>query len=312
MIALLNFAGKQARFVLPAGAFFGLAFPDAASWLRPAFPVFLAMLYTVAMLRIDLGPILRDLASPRLALKSAGLVFAFLVVSPMAAALAARGLGAGPEIEKMLFFTFAAPPIASASAFALMVGFSGRVTLELTIFCSLAMPFAAAFTAPLIISEAIEISALTLALRSGAIIFGGFLAAMVLRRWLGRAWVEAQAAPLNGVSALLFLLFLAPVFDGAGPLIMERPGLALFCLALSSIVILGPVMLALRLPGGRARNGALSLVWGTRAVAIFLAALPPDPAFSLYVAIYQFPMAAVVLMFGAAGDKPPPASLTPR
>jgi hypothetical protein len=40
----------------------------------------------------------------------------------------------------------------------------------------------------------------------------------------------------------------------------------------------------------RETAGATALIWGNRNAALALAALPPDPLFTLYVALYQFPM----------------------
>ena len=42
--------------------------------------------------------------------------------------------------------------------------------------------------------------------------------------------------------------------------------------------------------------GALGIVWGARSVAIFFAALPPDPVFSIFVALYQIPMAGLAML----------------
>jgi hypothetical protein len=39
-------------------------------------------------------------------------------------------------------------------------------------------------------------------------------------------------------------------------------------------------------------------MWGNRNVAIYLAALPPDPLFGLYVALYQLPMLFTPLVLG--------------
>ena len=41
---------------------------------------------------------------------------------------------------------------------------------------------------------------------------------------------------------------------------------------------------------GAETSGALGILWGNRTVAIYLAALPPDPQVTLFVALYQFPM----------------------
>ena len=40
------------------------------------------------------------------------------------------------------------------------------------------------------------------------------------------------------------------------------------------------------------------MMWGTRNVSIYFAALPADPLFGLYVALYQIPMLFTPLVLG--------------
>jgi len=44
--------------------------------------------------------------------------------------------------------------------------------------------------------------------------------------------------------------------------------------------------------------GAAALMWGNRNAGMYLAALPPDPVFGLYVAFYQLPMLFTPLVLG--------------
>ena len=44
------------------------------------------------------------------------------------------------------------------------------------------------------------------------------------------------------------------------------------------------------------------MFWGNRTVAIYLAALPHDPQFALFVALYQFPMYLTPLLFKPLKD----------
>lgn len=297
MISVLAWIGGRARWVLLIGAFTGLAFPSWATLLRPFLPWLVALVYTVAMLRIDPIAILKDLRSPRHAVLAAVAVFGFLVVSPVAGFLIARALHLGPGFEAALVYTLAAPPIGSAAAMCLIIGFRGRVALELTILSALAMPFIGPAVTGALLGDALSLEPVTLGLRTGLMIFGGFAAAMIGRKLLGVERIERNGPVLDGVAALTFLLFILPLFDGAGPMILENPGLSLAFLALSALLVLGGVWAAMRLPGDEGKNGAAGVAWGTRAVSIYLAALPPDPIFTLFVALYQLPMAAIVMVF---------------
>ena len=301
MIGALGWIGARARWVLFVGAFAGLAAPDAAAFLRPALPFFVAMVYGLAMLRVDPVAILRGLAKPRRAAKILTGVAAMLILAPVAAFAVARALGLGPEVERVLVYTFAAPPIASAAAICLIVGFSAALALELTIVASLLMPFVGPVVVEALIGGDVALDSFALGLRMAAMIFGGFAMAMIGRWLMGDARIRRNAAPLDGLAAIGFLLFILPLFDGAREAIASAPLTALAYFALASLAILGPALLAVRLSARREEAGAIGVVAGTRSVAIYLAALPPDPAFALYTALYQFPMAWLAGVF----RKPP-------
>ncbi|MEL7464460.1 MAG: hypothetical protein AAFN79_10360 [Pseudomonadota bacterium] len=296
MISSLAWVGARARWVLFVGAFVGLAAPDLSAVLRPALPFFVAMVYALAMLRVDPIAILRGLARPRRAAIVLGGAGLMLVAAPVAAFAAARLLGLGPEVERILVYTFAAPPIASAAAICLIIGFRAALALELTIVASLIMPFTGPLVVEALIGAEVALDPVELSLRMAAMIFGGFAAAMIGRWWMGRERIARNAPSLDGLAALGFLLFILPLFDGARDAIAAAPLTALGYFALAAVAIFGTAWIALRF-GQREPAGAVGVVAGTRSVAIFLAALPPDPAFALYVALYQFPMAWLAIAF---------------
>ncbi len=297
MTAVLTWIGARAKWVLLVGAFAGLAFPDGAAFLRPALPFFVSMVYALAMLRIAPLAVIGRLARPRLLLIALIQIGALLILTPVLAFGAARVLGLGPDVEGALVYTFAAPPIASSAAMCLIIGFQAARALEITIVASLVMPLAGPLVAKTLIGAELAISPLDLGLRMAAMILGGLILALIGRRIMGADRIARHAAALDGIAALGFLLFIMPLFDGVRDTLFAAPALALGFLALSILIVLGMVALALVLPGTRARNGAFGVVWGTRSVAIYLAALPPDPIFTMFVAIYQLPMAALALVF---------------
>lgn len=303
MTGALSWVGAQARWVMLVGVFAGLAFPAGAAALRPVLPVIVALVYALALLRIDPVAIMKGLAAPRRALAIGFGVFMLMVVAPVVVFALARAVGVGPDAMKALVYTMAAPPIASAAAICLIVGFEGRVALELTVVSALALPALGPAVTGTLLGADLDVDPAALALRMALMIFGGFAMALVGRRLLGPARIERNKAALDGLGAIGFLLFVLPLFDGVGPTMLARPGLSLIYLALAAAIILGSIWLALRAPGAKARSGALGVVAGSRSVAIYMAALPPDPVFTLYVAIYQLPMAAIVMAFrGRAGQ----------
>lgn len=294
---MLAWIGARARWVLIVGAFAGLAFPDGAAFLRPALPFFVSMVYALAMLRIAPLEVVGRLAQPRLLLIALGQITALLVLTPAIAFGIARLAGLGAETEAALVYTFAAPPIASSAAMCLIIGFRAARALEITIVASLAMPLLGPLVVKTLIDTELAISPVDLGLRMAMMILGGLACALIGRRVMGPARIAKHSAALDGVAALAFLLFVMPLFDGVRSTVLAEPMLALGFLALSIIIVIGMVLVGLWLPGDRDRNGAFGVVWGTRSVAIYLAALPPDPIFTLFVAIYQIPMAALPLVF---------------
>lgn len=303
VIGRLAWIGARARWILLIGAFAGLAFPAAAAWLRPALPFLLAMVYALAMLRIDPIAILRRLGDPRHAARAASAVLALLVAAPVTAFLITRALGLGPAFETALVYTFAAPPIASSAAICLILGFRGATALELTVLSSLAMPVLGPLVAGALLGGEVGMSPLALGARTAAMIFGGFAAAMVGRRLLGAPRIARNAPALDGLSAIAFLIFILPLFDGVRASILAMPVLSAAFLGVSALIILGAIALALRMKGPTDRNGALGVVGGARSVAIYVAALPPDPVFTLYVALFQLPMAGIAMVFRDAARR---------
>ena len=97
------------------------------------------------------------------------------------------------------------------------------------------------------------------------------------------------------------LFFVVPLFDGVWEIILQQPERALAMFLLALVVNFGTqvlVSLGARGVAGPARAGAAGLAWGNRTVALYVAALPPDAAFGLYVALYQIPMLFTPLLMG--------------
>ncbi len=307
MTAILAWIGGRARWILLIGAFAGLALPSAAALLRPFLPYLVAMVYALAMLRIDPIAVLRGFARPAHLGALLFLSLLMLAATPALGWAVVKALGLGPEYLKAVVYALAAAPIASAAAMCLIVGFDGRRALELTVLSSLALPAIGPAVTGALLGETVAIEPLALGLRIAGMIFGGFAAALVLRRLLGAERIARNAAALDGLASIGFLLFVLPLFDGVGPAIAADPGRALAFLAISALLILGTIRGFLALPLPRALAGATGAVWGTRSVAIYLAALPPDPVFTLFVAIYQLPMAAIPMAFRARARETAPS-----
>ncbi|MEM8658405.1 MAG: hypothetical protein AAGF22_09940, partial [Pseudomonadota bacterium] len=97
----------------------------------------------------------------------------------------------------------------------------------------------------------------------------------------------------DGLAACGMLLFIIPLFDRVGGLILGDPLRAGLVLMLAVVFNLGSNLVTRASLRGRldpADVGAVGIVMGNRTIAIYLAALPFEPVFALFVALYQFPM----------------------
>ena len=292
----LAWIGARARWVLLIGA--GLAFfaPDISSFLRPAVPFFVAMVYALAMLRIDLAAVIRGFACARHAGRMALIVFLMMVVTPAAAFWVVGAMGLGDDYQRAALYASAAPPIASAASFCLMIGLNAALALEVTVLCSLIMPVVGPLIVAALVGDTLDLSPVMLGLRMAAMIFSGAVAAMILRHVIGVDRIARNASALDGVAALGFLLFILPLFDGMGAAVAARPWLAASLFVFATILMVGPSLIAHLFKPKGDDAGALGIVWGARSVAIFFAALPPDPVFSIFVALYQIPMAGLAML----------------
>ena len=134
---------------------------------------------------------------------------------------------------------------------------------------------------------------LALAGRLALIILGGTLVAMISRHLLGADLVERRRVAFDGVTAIGMLFFLLPVFDGVVDAVRSAPLLAVGLLLLVAMTNFGLQFLIHRASRRATTDktaGAMGILWGNRNVTLFLASVPENPVFSLYVALYQFPM----------------------
>ena len=301
MLGGLTWLGAQARWVLAVGVVLATFLPSLSSFLRPYLPGLVALVFCVSMARLDLGALARRACRPRrLAMLTVWSV-ALLVVTPAAIWAGTRAAGLPEAHVTALVYTFAAPPIASAAALCLLLGLDAAFALELTVVASIATPFIGPAVTKALLGEAVPLDAFDLALRMAAMIAAGVVAALLARRLLGPARIARHGGAFDGVATVVLLLFVIPLFDGFWGVVRALPWFALGTCALVLVAnwgAQGVVALGVRRGGGPEMAGAAGLMWGNRNVSIYLAALPPDPLFGLYVAFYQLPMLFTPLVLG--------------
>lgn len=297
----LGWIGARARWVLLIGCLAAVFLPALSAMLRPALPALIALVLGLSVARMELRAFLRGFASPRRVIL---LVILTALLMPVTAALLAMVL---PLIGLPDSFTAAAvlfalaPPISSAAGLCFILGFDARRALELTLVATVLTPLIGPVMIAALLPGTDAPPAVALMFSLGRMILGGLAIGIAIRLVLGGAAIAARKSEFDGLSALGMVLFVIPLFDGIAPLVLARPGLALAVLAFAVLLNFGAniaVAAASRPASGGATAGALGLMWGNRTVALYLAALPFDPVFALFVALYQFPMYATPLVFG--------------
>lgn len=289
---LLTAIGRKARWILAFGSLTALFLPDISSFLRPALPALVSMVLALAMARIDLADTLRKALRPaRLAL----LVCMSILLVPVTALIYAQARHlVGPDAGAALVYLAAAPPIASSAGLCFLLGYNARLAVEITVTTTLLTPILGPLAIAIALPEATgSLSPLILARSLSLMIFGGILAAVVIRKLAGPARITRNGTIFDGIAAMGMLLFVFPLFDQVGSLILADPMRATTLMALACAFNLGATLLtraafSRHLP--QADAGTAGIVAGNRTIAMYLAALPFDPTFAIFVALYQFPM----------------------
>lgn len=300
--AVLAWLGARAPWALTVGIALCFVIPEASRLLRPALPFLVPVVLGLAMARIDLTAAARAALRPRALGELAALS---VLLMPVSAALylgLARVTGLDADLGAALVYLGAAPSIASAANLCFFLGLNARRAVEVTVAATLLTPLLGPLTVALLLPGAAGLSAPVLALKLGAMIAAGTALGFAVRRAMGPARMERHARALDGVGVIALVVFVVPLFDGVPALIAADPGRALLVLAVATAANLG-VNLALRLALGRAMPaadaGAYGILFGNRTIALYLAALPADPRFAVFVALYQVPMLLTPLALGA-------------
>lgn len=297
----LTWIGARARWFLAVGVVVATLQPSVSAILRPFLPALVALVFCIAMVRLDLRALaLRALRPRRLALLSLW-TLALLALTPALVWAGARAAGLGETHVASLTYTFAAPPITSAAALCLILGLDAAFALELTVFASLASPVLGPLVTKLLLGEAVPVDAPDLMLRVAAMIAAGWVLALLIRRLAGPGTIERHHAAFDGVAAVVLVLFVIPLYDRFWEVAGAMPGYAVATLGLVIAANFGTqaaVAAGLRRAAAPRMAGAAGLMWGNRNVSLYLAALPPDPLFGLYVAFYQFPMLFTPVVMG--------------
>ena len=300
MTAGLIWLGANARWFLAIGSLTALFLPSVAAAFRPFLPLLVCLVLGLSLARIDLPDVARNLTRPGFLLRVTALSFLIMPVTGAIYLAIARLFNLAEIDAQSLVYLAAAPPIASAAGLCFILGFNARLAIDLTLAASILTPVFGPIMVAVLIPEATSISTLDLAWRLARMIAGALIIAIAIRWILGPDRINANKQIFDGLSALAMLTFIFPLFDGVAATIMANPMRAFWVLCLGTIFNIGVNVVTRLILSAKpyADRGTYGLVWGNRTIAVYLAALPPDPQFTLFVALYQFPMYFTPLLFG--------------
>jgi BASS family bile acid:Na+ symporter len=291
MSRLLAFIGGHATWVLFVGVFLGLALPSLASLARPLLAPAVAVLLTATLVRIDWQVMLGYLRRPWL---TAVIVGWLLLGAPLAAAAVLAFLPLPGPLATALVLMAAAPPILSAAPIAMILGLDGALALVVGLIATLLTPLTVPPLALALLGLELDIGVVEFMSRLAVVVAAAFLAALVIRRLIGRERLPRVATHLDGLVVAVMLVFAVAIMDGVTATLAERP--VVVALWLLAAFIANP---ALQIVGtlafawlGRRRALTVGLVSGNCNMGLLLAAFPPGTDYDvvLYFAVAQLPM----------------------
>ena len=289
----LEWVGVRARWILAIGAVLALFLQDLAMFLRPALPAFVALMYFLAMVRVDLIAIFRRSLNVRRMLIVVGTCIALMIGTPILVASLSSFFGLSPEINASLIYISAAPPLGSSAALCLLLGLDAALALELTIIGSFLAPIFGPFITSYLLGNAVPLDPIDMSFRLAAMIGAGAVLALIARPLIGPKVIDDNASIFDGIGAIAMVATVLPIFAGVTGYIFDSPILAVGVLCLVFALNIGMQLLSTPVLKKVIKNesaGAVGLICGNRNAALFMAALPQSPVFALFVALYQFPM----------------------
>jgi hypothetical protein len=291
--AILALAGRHGTLLAAASIFVGLLVPPLSAAIKPYLGEAIVVMLMLAFLRVDPADLRRHMTRPGLI--AASTVWVMLIVPALLGTLFwSLGLNQSmPGLYFMLVLQMAAPGLMSSPALAALMGLDVALTLASLIVSSAITPLTASLFTHVFLGTAL-ISPLDFGFKLFLIIAGCALAAAVVRRIAGRAFIETQRERIDGLSVIAMSSFAIAAMDGVVGHFIADPLLVIGLTALAFALALGMIALTalVFLRAGRARALAIGLIAGNRNIGLMLTAtgfLVPDVAW-LYFALAQFPI----------------------
>lgn len=300
MTKALSYIGQQSRYILLLALVLAALLPSVSSALRPLLPVLVSLVLGLSIARLDIASVLLEYKDIKRLVLLLGVVLTFIPLTAFLLVYGWRLLGFNENYTLLLVVFAGAPPLGSATALSLLLGYNARITLQVTLLATVLTPFLGPMCLALI-GVSIDASLSSVAMNIFLMIAGGFALGLVLQRVIGKQRIANNPDVFNGFATIGMVCSLFPLFDGVTAYVAKSPVESVLVLALAILLNTGGNVLG-RFIGRKVTNSAtanaLGLMFGNRNVAFYLAALPLNPLLSIFIAASQFPMFATPAIFG--------------
>ena len=304
ILAPIRFLGRHAPLVLPFGIILALLIPETTRDLNQFVPWLIVIIYSMTMIRINILQIFVQAIQPRYMMRNLAISLFILVFSPVLIFTLCRVIGVDEVLIPSALWYALAPPIASTAWMCALLGFNMAVAIQVIIMTSFIAPFTGPFIADLFLRDLASISSFEIFIKLALMIFGGSALALAGRAMISEQRINRNLDVFSGIFVLGMLAFLIPVFNGMGPKIISDWTLALRITVLVFTLNFGTQIVLILFARFSSKPttvdifSLLSLITSNRNVGLYYGALPPDPIFSLFTALYQIPLYLTPLFLG--------------
>ncbi|MCZ6763414.1 MAG: hypothetical protein O7C63_00615 [Alphaproteobacteria bacterium] len=289
---ILSMLARHATLAFAIGMALALVAPPICEAVGPTLPIWIFSMLTLSVVRTDTVALAGHIRRPA---RSVAVIFWMLVLSPL---IVGSGLIAFIPLSEslmapLLFYT-AMPPLTAVSALALLFGIDAALAIVVLMAGSLITPLILPPMALLVLGIQIDIGVGELFVRLAALVFGSFLAGLVIRRLAGQVRINRHAGPIDGLMVIVMVLVVIAVFDGVHGPMHANPdlALALVAMAFGAVILYQIVGAVLFLPFGLRTALTAGMLSGNRNLAILAAVLGASATteIALFVALGQLPV----------------------
>jgi len=290
----LAWLGGQGTRAIAALVLIGIALPPLGELLKPYVTEAIFLLLCTSFLRVDLGALRDHLRRP-------GLIVAATAWTTLAVPAASGGIcfvtgldERSPDLYLALMLQAVASPMMASPALAAVMGLDSTLVLVTLVTSTALVPVTAPLFAYAFFGTALTLSPLGLGLKLVTILAASLLVASAVRRTVGASAIQRHALPIDGLTVIFLLVFVAAVMGNviggflADPVLMIELTLLAFAVFFA---LLGVTALIFR-KAGDGRAMAIGLMVSQRNMGLMLAATDgvlPGTTW-LYFALSQFPI----------------------